>query len=76
MPDTRSRLAQCFQAVFPELSIENVGTAAPATVRAWDSVATVTLFAVIEEEFGVALDLDELADEISFAKVLAALEQH
>ena len=33
----------------------------------WDSLSSVTLAAVIEEEFGVSIDPDELAQLNSFA---------
>jgi acyl carrier protein len=61
--------------VFPDLPQGNIESAGPATIATWDSVATVTLFAVIEEEFGIAFDIDDLEDEISFATIFALLQQ-
>jgi acyl carrier protein len=40
------------------------------SVAAWDSVAAITLVSVIEEEFGILMDLDRLADLDSFEQVL------
>lgn len=73
MPDASDRLTKCFTAVFPELAPETVRTAAPTTVAAWDSVAHVTLLAVVEEEFGTTLDADAVEDLTSFDALLAAV---
>jgi acyl carrier protein len=73
VPDIQARLAVCFSAVFPELSQEQVESATPASVAQWDSVATVTLFALVEEEFGIVIDVDELASNISFPAICALL---
>ena len=70
MNDVRSRLESCFGIVFPETPEADLPKASPQTVEAWDSVATVTLFAVIEEEFDVSL-LDENVEElVSFQAIL------
>ena len=52
MPEIRERLIHCFQAVFPDLSESEAAHATAQGVAGWDSVATVTLTAVVEEEFG------------------------
>ena len=74
MPDPRSRLAKCFSAVFPDLTEDQVGKASLETVEAWDSLATVTLLSVIEEEFAVQLDPGDLEHLVSFESVLAHLQ--
>jgi acyl carrier protein len=51
-----------------------VEAASPATVTEWDSVATVTLLALVEEEFSVAIDVDDFGNEISFTRILAMVE--
>ena len=66
MPETRARLAKCFLAVFPGLKEEEVYAASPATVSDWDSVASLTLLTVIEEEFGVQVDVAELLEALSY----------
>jgi len=66
------RLTSCFQAVFPLLDQSEIGSAAPETVEPWDSIATVRLAAVIEEEFGVALEMD---GNLSFREILYYLRQ-
>jgi acyl carrier protein len=44
------------------------------SVPEWDSLAAVTLVAVVEEEFGVAIDADDLPKLTSFDLVLNYLE--
>lgn len=64
--NNRDRLIHCFQAVFPDLSETDIPRATTARVGAWDSVATVTLTAVVEEEFGVQVPGDEIETLTSF----------
>jgi acyl carrier protein len=63
------RLTTCFQTVFPDLPAEEIAAASQATVAAWDSVAAITLVNVVEEEFGIEMDLDQLADLDSFSRI-------
>jgi acyl carrier protein len=74
MDDARSRLARCFAAVFPNLSPDQIPQAEPSTVAGWDSVASVTLIATIEEEFGVEFDVQEIANLLSFTKLFEYLQ--
>lgn len=73
MDETRDRLMNCFQVVFPDMPEEQIQTASTATVANWDSVAAITLMNVIEDEFGMEMDLDDLADLDSFEKLHAYL---
>jgi acyl carrier protein len=75
MDNTQARLAKCFLAVFPEMTPEEVAGARTASVKNWDSVASVTLFSLIEEEFGTHLSLDALDDFNSFERILFHLER-
>ena len=70
---TEPRLICCFQAVFPLLDEPAIVSATPETVGQWDSIATVRLVAVIEEEFGVVL---EIYGNLSFREILSLLRQH
>ena len=76
MDKLQQRLANCFCAVFPELSSEEAIQASPATVQSWDSVAVVTLLTVIEEEFGISIDEEDPATFDSFQRVLAYLQEN
>ena len=74
MDETRQRLEKCFQLVFPELPQDGIASSSTATVGAWDSVATITLMNVVEDEFGVEMDLDDLANLDSFEKLCAYVQ--
>lgn len=75
MNETKQRLSNCFQLVFPALPESEIETATQANVREWDSVAAITLVNVIEEEFGIQLDLDQIADLNSFEAILEHLQK-
>lgn len=75
MADTRERLLRCMQAVFPSVHEGQLELAQASSVDGWDSVASVTLFATIEEEFGIEIDVQEMKDLLSFEKLFAYLQQ-
>ena len=75
MDETRDRLTKCFQVVFPDLPPASVPGASTETVAEWDSVASITLMNVVEEEFAIEMDLDDLANLDSFEKLSAYLEK-
>jgi acyl carrier protein len=64
------RLVGCFEKVFPGLSQSEIAAATPQSVKAWDSIAHVTLLTVIGEEFGIDLDFEEFEGATSFAAIL------
>lgn len=66
MSDVTPRLVKCFQTVFPEMPETQIRAANQQSVPMWDSVATVTLVNVVDEEFNVELDLEKLDQLNSF----------
>ena len=66
MNDVTPRLIRCFQAVFPDMPEAQIPAATQQSVPTWDSVATVTLVNVVDEEFNVELDLEQLDQFDSF----------
>ena len=68
--ETRTRLVKCFAAVFPNASAESIQAATPNTIEGWDSLASITLITVVEEEFGIELDPEDIDQLVSFEKVL------
>ena len=70
MDNPRARLTKCFALVFPDLTEDQISVASQATVSAWDSVAAITMMNVIEDEFGIQMDLDEVAELDSFERIL------
>jgi acyl carrier protein len=73
VPELDERLIRCFASVFPKLSPDDIRTATIQSVTAWDSLATVTLAAVAEQEFGVEIDLLDLPELDSFEAFQAYL---
>jgi acyl carrier protein len=65
---TDQRLLKCFQVVFPGLNEGQIRVASVDSVQAWDSLATVKLFSLVEEEFGVVLDFEDLPEMTSFSR--------
>lgn len=74
MSNLQERLVGCFGTVFPDLSPEEIRRASSTSVANWDSLATVTLVAVIEEEFGVAFTPEEYEQVVSFELTRQCLE--
>jgi acyl carrier protein len=70
MDETRERLLRCFQAVFPDLADSEIPRASATRLATWDSVATVTLAATVEEEFGIQFDPREIEHLNSFQAFL------
>jgi acyl carrier protein len=62
-------LVECFAAVFPDVPRDRLSGAAVENTEEWDSIASVTLLAVLEEEFGVQIDDLDLPELTSFEKV-------
>jgi len=73
--EMQSRLTRCFLAVFPELNENEVAAASPSSVNGWDSVATLNLITVIEEEFGVQIDFMDLMSALSFEQISVYLQK-
>jgi acyl carrier protein len=71
--DLESRLKGCFSAVFPELSDGEIAQARHGSAATWDSLATVTLMGVVEEEFGLSVESDSLEQFASFQGILGYL---
>ncbi len=70
----RDRLHECFSVVFPNLTGDEIYLASTASVSMWDSLAMLTLIGVIEEEFGITIGLDDIAELISFELIATFIE--
>jgi acyl carrier protein len=66
------RLMRCFAAVFPAATCDEIRSARFDTISGWDSLRGVTLLAVLDEEFGLQIDLQQLLDLGTFD----AVKQH
>lgn len=68
------RVTQCFRAVFPDLSDEQIHGINRSEQSAWDSLATMVLFSVLEEEFACRLEDSDLEHLDDFAAARAAVQ--
>jgi len=66
MDPITTRLTACFQTVFPDLPPAQIPQASQTSVAKWDSTAAIMLVNVIEEEFEIEIDFDQLAELDSF----------
>ena len=69
MKNLRERLIGCFQTVFPHLSAEETPKVSVSSVAEWDSLVSVTLLGVLEEEFDVQLQPEDMEYLVSFELV-------
>ena len=70
----RDRLIQCVSAHFTNLTPAEIPRASMATVGEWDSMASVTLIAVVQEEFGIEVAPEDYERFVSFEMILDYLE--
>jgi acyl carrier protein len=66
MRNQDERLILCFASVFPGLTPEQIENASSDSVGTWDSLSSVTLAAVIQEEFNVEIEPNALPSLDSF----------
>jgi acyl carrier protein len=69
-------LMRCFKSVFPSATRDEIRTAKTFdAIPGWDSLRTVNLLVVLDDEFGVHIDLPELLELASFDAVKRRLSQ-
>ena len=76
MNDISARLTKCFQTVFPDLPDANIVTAKQDSVPTWDSVASIMLINVVEDEFRIQMDLERLSEFSSFEAIGAYVKEN
>lgn len=69
MNNLEQRLVSVFQNAFPDVPEDRLTSVTQENTQSWDSVAAITLMNLIEEEFEMQLDFEDLADLTSFALV-------
>ena len=74
MDEMRQRLAKCFTAVFPGLREADAYSANVESLPGWDSTAAIMLASVIEEEFSVAVEYEDLPELVSFDLILSYMK--
>ena len=75
MADLDGRLVRCISSAFPGLTDREIRTADLEQLADVDSLAAVTLVALIGEEFGVDLEMEGLLKLGSFAGVCEYLRE-
>ena len=75
MSEQPEKLVRCFRAVFPDLAPDEVLLASVQTVPQWDSLATVTLVALMQREFNLEIDPLDVVDCDSFESMRAYLRE-
>lgn len=69
MNNLEERLISVFRNTFPDVPEDRLTSVTQENTQSWDSVAAITLMNLVEEEFEMQLDFDDLADLTSFARV-------
>ncbi len=59
-----------------EIPVEEVENATMDTVEKWDSIGQMSLIAIIEDEFGIELEQEEVMQFTSFAVGVNILKNH
>lgn len=75
MDELDLRLVECFRAVFPDLSDDQIQKIERSEDDGWDSMASLTLLAVLEEEFNCHLDDADVEFLDSFGAARRAVER-
>jgi acyl carrier protein len=66
MSELDERLIRCFASVFYWLTPDDIRMLDAESSESWDSLSGVTVAAVIQEEFGVVIDSQDLSSLTSF----------
>ncbi len=75
MDNLKERLLVCFSAVFPERTQQELLSGSVDSVPEWDSLRSITLVALIQEEFQIIIDLLDLEELRSFEVFLARIKE-
>jgi len=69
MQDTEAKLRDCLSAVFPDVPPERLTSASAESLGEWDSLAAIKLMRVLEEEFAIEIDYEDLEKLRSFRDI-------
>lgn len=67
------RLARLFVELFPDAQGRDLETLTRDDLAGWDSIATLTVFALAERDFGVKIGLDRVASVHSYSELRAVV---
>ncbi len=69
MNNTTNRIAEIFQKIFDYPADKITLQTVPDDVPRWDSLGHISLVSALQAEFGVELELDEIMEMVSVAKI-------
>lgn len=75
MTDLEKRLHKCFRLALPNISPDLIARASQAAVPEWDSLASVNLLTLVEEEFDVQIPEEDLGEFRSWELILDWLQR-
>jgi acyl carrier protein len=75
MSNVKERVGYCFSNVFPNIRQEEIPSASTASLKAWDSVAHVTLLSSLAEEFGLDFEPEDFEELVSYPLIVGYLEK-
>jgi len=75
MSEQEDQLVRCFASVFPTLSEGEIRACNVIPLFDLDSLAGVTLVTLIDEEFGVSVDISDLVELGSFEAIVRFLRE-
>ena len=76
MSEQENRLILCFSSVFAGLTPEEIRVTSAESIGTWDSLSTINLVAVVEEEFNVQIDPEAFPQLNSFAAFQTYLSRY
>ena len=75
MTEIENRLMECFTAAFPDIPVDEIRSLQAKDSDLWDSLATVTLAGLVEEEFDMDIGAEQAPHFVSFESLVAFLSQ-
>lgn len=70
----KDRLVRCFSAVFDQVEPDAIPSLRSEACEAWDSLASIMLAGVVQQEFGIEISPDEVKGLDSFEKYLGKVD--
>ena len=70
------RLLRCFASVFHDMPSTDLRSASVESLADWDSLASVTLADLVEDEFGLEIDLFDIVELASFQAIRTYVLTH
>jgi len=70
----KERLVRCFSAVFDQVEVDAIPSLRSEVCEVWDSLASIMLAGVVQQEFGIEISPDEVQTLDSFEKYLGKVD--